>query len=115
MQAQWRVGEKLSAVLGLCRPREQKSLGKPAPQATQHFELRPSLDTLDELQDELETVLRGVVIGLRDGTISSDGLDTFKLGYEFVRDEIALRRDHLKRHPPSQDDNVVPVKTAQSA
>ena len=62
-----------------------------------------SLDALDELQDELETVLRGVVIGLRDGTISSDGLDTFKLGYEFVRDEIALRRDHLKRHPPSQD------------
>ena len=74
-----------------------------------------SLDALDELQDELETVLRGVVIGLRDGTISSDGLDTFRLGYEFVRDEIALRRDHLKRHPPSQDDKVVPVKTAQSA
>ena len=46
------------------------------------------LDALDELQDELEAVLRGVVIGLRDGTISSDGLDTFKLGYEFVRDEI---------------------------
>ncbi len=85
-----------------------------------------SLDALDQLQDELETVLRGVVIGLRDGTISSDGLDTFKLGYEFVRDEIALRRDHLKRHPPSQDiaakdpaaahdDKVVVVKTTQSA
>jgi hypothetical protein len=39
-----------------------------------------------------------VVIGLRDGTINSDGLDTFKLGYEFVRDEIALRREHIKRH-----------------
>lgn len=84
-----------------------------------------SLDALDELQDELETVLRRAVIGLRDGTISSDGLDTFKLGYEFVRDEIALRRDHLKRHQPSQDiakdlaathdDKVVVVKTAQSA
>jgi len=84
-----------------------------------------SLDALDELQDELEAVLRSVVIGLRDGTISSDGLDTFKLGYEFVRDEIGLRRDHLKRHPPSQDpgtkdpaahdDKVVVVKTAQSA
>ena len=57
----------------------------------------------------------GAVIGLRDGTISSDGLDTFKLGYEFVRDEIGLRREHLKRHPPSQDDKVVAVKTAQSA
>ena len=63
----------------------------------------------------LQMILRGVVIGLRDGTISSDGLDTFKLGYEFVRDEIGLRREHLKRHPPSQDDKVVAVKTAQSA
>src|SRR5216684_4340365 len=47
-----------------------------------------SMDALDALQDELEAILRGVVIGLRDGTISSDGLETFKLGYEFVRDEI---------------------------
>ena len=60
-----------------------------------------SLDQLDELQDELEAILRRVVIGLRDGTISGDGLDTFKLGYEFVRDEIGMRRDHLKRHPPA--------------
>ncbi len=73
------------------------------------------LDALDELQNELEGILRGVVIGLRDGTISSDGLDTFKLGYEFVRDEISMRRDHLKRHPPPPDDKVVNVKTAQSA
>ena len=50
------------------------------------------------LQDELEKILRGVVIGLRDGTISSDGLETFKLGYEFVRDEIAMRREALQRH-----------------
>jgi TRAP-type uncharacterized transport system substrate-binding protein len=81
----------------------------------ERMEYAKSLDALDELQDELETILRGVVIGLRDGTISSDGLDTFKLGYEFVRDEIGLRREHLKRHPPSQDDKVVAVKTAQSA
>ena len=81
----------------------------------ERMEYAKSLDALDELQDELETILRGVVIGLRDGTISSDGLDTFKLGYEFVRDEIGLRREHIKRHPPSQDDKVVAVKTAQSA
>jgi TRAP-type uncharacterized transport system substrate-binding protein len=73
-----------------------------------------SMDALDALQDELETILRNVVIGLRDGTISSDGLDTFKLGYEFVRDEIAMRRESLKRHG-GHDDNVVIVKTAQSA
>jgi TRAP-type uncharacterized transport system substrate-binding protein len=74
----------------------------------------PSMEALDGLQDELETILRGVVIGLRDGAISSDGLDTFKLGYEFVRDEIAMRRESLKRHA-GHDDNVVIVKTAQSA
>jgi TRAP-type uncharacterized transport system substrate-binding protein len=77
-----------------------------------------SLDALDELQDELEKILRGVVIGLRDGTISSDGLDTFKLGYEFVRGEIGLRREHIKRHAAqnlAQDEKVVVVKTAQSA
>ncbi|WKA29393.1 TAXI family TRAP transporter solute-binding subunit [Bradyrhizobium roseum] len=81
----------------------------------ERMEYATSLDALDELQDELETILRRAVIGLRDGTISSDGLDTFKLGYEFVRDEIGLRREHLKRHPPSPDDKVVAVKTAQSA
>lgn len=87
-----------------------------------------SLDQLECLQDELEAILRGAVIGLRDGTISTDGLDTFKLGYEFVRDEISMRRDYLKRHageaekpardggaPPSDDSNVVVVKTAHSA
>jgi len=82
-----------------------------------------TLDELETLQDELETILRGVVIGLRDGTISSDGLDTFKLGYQFVRDEIAMRRESLQRRThdasgapnPAHDDNVVVVKTAQSA
>jgi TRAP-type uncharacterized transport system substrate-binding protein len=73
-----------------------------------------SLDALQALQDELEEILRGAVIGLRDGTISTDGLDTFKLGYEFVRDELGMRRESLKRHA-GHDDNVVIVKTAQSA
>jgi TRAP-type uncharacterized transport system substrate-binding protein len=81
----------------------------------ERMEQAKTLDALEDLQDELEGILRGAVIGLRDGTISSDGLDTFKLGYEFVRDEIGMRRDHLKRHPPSPDDKVVTVKTAQSA
>src|SRR6266852_6616318 len=73
-----------------------------------------SMDALDALQDELEANLRGVVVGLRDGTISSDGLETFKLGYEFVRDEIGMRRESLKRHA-GHEDNVVIVKSAQSA
>jgi TRAP-type uncharacterized transport system substrate-binding protein len=70
--------------------------------------------SLETLQDELEAILRGAVIGLRDGTISTDGLDTFKLGYEFVRDDIAMRREYLKRHG-GHDDHVAIVKTAQSA
>jgi hypothetical protein len=73
-----------------------------------------TMDAVDKLQDELETILRGAVIGLRDGTISGDGLDTFKLGYELVRDEIGMRRESLKRHA-GHDDNVVIVKSAQSA
>jgi hypothetical protein len=73
-----------------------------------------SLDSLDALQDELEAILRGAVIGLRDGTISTDGLETFKLGYEFVRDELGMRRESLKRHA-GHEDNVVVVKSAQSA
>lgn len=80
----------------------------------EQIERATSMEALDGLQDELERILRGAVVGLRDGTISTDGLDTFKLGYELVRDEIAMRRENLKRHA-GHDDNVVIVKTAQSA
>jgi hypothetical protein len=38
----------------------------------------------------------------------------FKLGYEFGRDEIGMRRDYLKRHA-GHEDNLVVVNTAQSA
>jgi hypothetical protein len=71
-----------------------------------------TLDAIEKLQDELEAILRGAVIGLRDGTISSDGLETFRLGYEFVRDDLEMRRESLKRH--AHDDKVVMVKAAQS-
>jgi TRAP-type uncharacterized transport system substrate-binding protein len=77
-----------------------------------------SMDQLEEVQDELEKILRGVVVGLRDGTISSDGLETFKLGYEFVRGELEIRREYLKRHGDTvaaHDDDVAVVKTVRSA
>ena len=80
----------------------------------ERMEHATSMDALDALQDELEAILRGAVIGLRDGTISTDGLETFKLGYQFVRDELGMRRESLKRRA-GHDDNVVMVKTAQSA
>ena len=78
----------------------------------ERIEAARSLDALELLQDELEAILRKAIVGLRDGTVSSDGLDTFRLGYEIVRDEIAMRRESLKRHG---DETVVVVKTAQSA
>ncbi len=84
----------------------------------ERIEYAISLDALEKLQEELESILRGAVVGLRDGTISSDGLDTFKLGYEFVRDEINMRREYLKRRTGEnaiQEDNVTVVKTARSA
>ena len=88
------------------------------------FAIRPWVDIVDKLENyrsfldiyvpvQLEGLHRGTAIGLRDGTISSDGLDTFKLGYEFVRDEIGMRRKGRKRQT-SHDDKVAIVKTAQS-
>src|SRR6185437_4245404 len=72
-----------------------------------------TMDQLETLQEEFEKILRSVVIGLRDGTISSDGLETFKLGFEFVRGEIEIRREYLKRHGDAvaADDNIAVVKT----
>ena len=84
-----------------------------------------TMDKLEMLQEELEKILRGVIVGLRDGTISGDGLETFKLGFEFVRGELEIRREYLKRHGDAvadddsaavkHDDNVAIVKTARSA
>src|SRR6478672_599174 len=87
-----------ASVVARVAPEKASQLATAILDIGERMENAKTLDALDELQDELETVLRNVVIGLRDGTIDSDGLDTFKLGYEFVRDEIALRREHIKRH-----------------
>jgi hypothetical protein len=87
-----------ASVVARAAPEKASELATAILDIGERMENAKTLDALDELQDELETVLRNVVIGLRDGTIDSDGLDTFKLGYEFVRDEIALRREHIKRH-----------------
>jgi TRAP-type uncharacterized transport system substrate-binding protein len=71
-----------------------------------------SLEALEAAQDELETILRQVVLGLRDGTISGEGLDTFRLGYDFVRDSLELRRDALARRPGREDHVMVVTKAA---
>jgi TRAP-type uncharacterized transport system substrate-binding protein len=76
-----------------------------------------SIEALDKLQDELEALLRQVVVGLRNGTVSGDGLDSFRLSYEFVRDTLALHRERLIRasaRPEHRDEPVVVVTKAAS-
>jgi TRAP-type uncharacterized transport system substrate-binding protein len=76
-----------------------------------------TIDALDLLQDELEALLRQVVVGLRNGSVSGDGLDSFRLSYEFVRDTLALHRENLMRkagRDDHRDDHVVVVTKAAS-
>lgn len=72
-----------------------------------------TIEALDELQEQFEAILKQVVAGLRDGTVSGDGLDTFRLGYEFVRDTLQLHREALMRRA-GREENVVMVAKAVS-
>ena len=72
-----------------------------------------TIEALDELQEQFEAILKQVVAGLRDGTVSGDCLDTFRLGYEFVRDTLQLHREALTRRA-GRDENVVMVAKAVS-
>lgn len=67
-----------------------------------------TVEALDELQEQFEAIMKQVVTGLRDGTVSADGLDTFRMGYEFVRDTLQLHREALTRRA-GRDENVVVV------
>jgi hypothetical protein len=98
-------------------PKKASGLATAILMVGERIEHARTMDQLEEVQDELEKILRGVIVGLRDGTISSDGLETFKLGYEFVRGELEIRREYLKRHGDAvvTDDNIAVVKTARSA
>lgn len=74
-----------------------------------------SLEALDAVQEQLEALLRQVVTGLRDGTVSADGLDGFRLSYDFVRDTLALHRENLTHraiHEPRGDPVMVVTKAA---
>lgn len=74
-----------------------------------------SIEELDRLQEQFEAVLKQVVAGLRDGSVSADGLETFRLGYEFVRDTLQLHREALtRRSGAARDENVVVVAKAAS-
>jgi TRAP-type uncharacterized transport system substrate-binding protein len=71
-----------------------------------------SIEELDKLQEQFEAILKQVVSGLRDGTVSADGLDTFRLGYEFVRDTLQLHREALTRRAGREENVVVVAKAA---
>ena len=67
---------------------------------------------LETVHDELETLLRHVLSGLQDGSISPDGMDTFRLGYEFVRDSLELHRQRLTRTESAFAERTSPGKLA---
>lgn len=69
-----------------------------------------SIEALDQLQEQFEAILKQVLAGLRDGTVSADGLDSFRLGYEFVRDTLRLHRETLMRRAGHDESTVVVTK-----
>jgi len=50
---------------------------------------------LDIVETELEDILKEVLRGLKDGTVSAEGLDAFRMGYEHARDALLVRRRHF--------------------
>ncbi len=67
---------------------------------------------LETAQDQLEAILRRVLNGLRDGSVSPDGLETFRLGYEFVRDSLELHRQRMSRAEHEIADRAMSSKIA---
>jgi hypothetical protein len=54
---------------------------------------------LDEIEKELDIVLRQVLIGLKHGNVSTRGLDGFRLAYEHAHSAIMARRQRLAEAP----------------
>jgi len=54
-----------------------------------------SAPELDIVETELEDVLKEVLRGLKDGTVSAEGLDAFRMGYEHAREALHLQRKAL--------------------
>jgi len=52
---------------------------------------------LEVVEAELEDILKEVLRGLKDGTVSAEGLDAFRMGYEHARDAMTTQR-HLLNH-----------------
>ena len=69
-----------------------------------------TLAELDAVEDELEAIVRSMIIGLRDRTVDDQGIGGFRIGYELVRDSLAMRRVQIGRGGASPAEGVqVPV------
>jgi len=55
---------------------------------------------LDLAETELEDILKQVLRGLKDGTVSANGLDAFRLCYEHAREALNRRRHSMSGQPP---------------
>jgi TRAP-type uncharacterized transport system substrate-binding protein len=55
---------------------------------------------LDIVETELEDILRDVLRGLKDGTVSAEGLDAFRMGYEHAREALVSRRRIFPTNSP---------------
>ncbi|MFI5010763.1 MAG: TAXI family TRAP transporter solute-binding subunit [Hyphomicrobiales bacterium] len=61
-----------------------------------------SVEALEAIQDEVEALLKRVLVGLKDGTVSDDGMDAFRLAYQLVRDSLDMRLQSLIRRADRQ-------------
>jgi hypothetical protein len=54
-----------------------------------------TVDELAAIHAELEEVLKNALEGLKDGSVSDDGMDAFRLSYQLVRDTLDMRLQSL--------------------
>ena len=52
-----------------------------------------TFDEIVALETELNQILAGVLAGVRDGTIASDGFGAFRLAFDVAREALAMRKD----------------------
>jgi TRAP-type uncharacterized transport system substrate-binding protein len=92
------LGLALFTSLTRVRPRKAGERSAEIMEVGEKIRAAQSLGELEIVETELEDALKEVLRGLKDGTMSSDGLDGFRLGYEHARDALGHRRRLLSAH-----------------
>ena len=77
------------------KPRKASERTDDLLEITEKIRTAEDINALDIAETELEDLLNEVLRGLKDRTLSSDGLEAFRLGYEHARHALVLRRRHL--------------------